>query len=260
MGGTGDSGGAGADQATIRRVEAAALWAWPPAALRDVAGWRLASGGSNTRRLRSARTLDLEPAADVEAAIAAVERHYAALGLPACFHIADLVAPPDLDARLAAKGYALVTPTSVLLGPIPDLPADGRVELLTRASQAAMNALADRLWSPAIRAERAATFARIRRPHRFALAWVDGEPAAAGLAVREGELVGLFAMRTQWRFRRRGLARAVLARLAGWAAGEGATRLYLQVEDDNAPALALYRGLGLARAYGYHYRELGRVD
>jgi ribosomal protein S18 acetylase RimI-like enzyme len=258
MGRTGDSDASGADQAfaLLRRIERAALLAWPPVALRDVAGWRLASGGVHTRRLRSARTLDFHGGADVEQAIDEVERHYARLGLPACFHITNLVAPPDLDARLAARGYARVTPTSVLLGPVPALQIDESVELLTRASQAVMNAISDRLWSEAARAERAATFARIRRPHRFALAWAAGEPAAAGLAVREGDLVGIFAMRTQPHLRRRGLAEKILARLAGWAAAEGARQLYLQVEDDNLPALGLYRKLGLTRSYGYHYREM----
>ena len=33
----------------------------------------------------------------------------------------------------------------------------------------------------------------------------------------------------------------------------GAERLWLEVEDDNAPALALYRALGLERTGGYSY-------
>ena len=36
----------------------------------------------------------------------------------------------------------------------------------------------------------------------------------------------------------------------------GAKLLYLQVKDDNAPALASLAPLGLQRQYGYWYREL----
>lgn len=238
----------------VRRVEQAALWAWPPLGTRLIDGWLVTWGGRANRRLRSARTLDFT-GRDIGKAIQAVETFLAAQGVPSCFHIADLVAPSDLDAALAARGYALVTPTSVLLAPIPSAEPDPAVELLTRATPGVMNALCDGRLSADLRAERAAILGRIRRPHRLALVWQEGEPAAAGLCVRDGDLAGIFAMRTVPRFRRRGLARRTLLRLAGWAAAEGAQRLYLQVEDDNAPAHALYRRLGFARAYGYHYRE-----
>ena len=148
-----------------------------------------------------------------------------------------------------------MTPTSVLLTPMPEGVPDPAVELLTRATPALMNALCDERLPADLRAERAAILARIRRPHRLGLLWQDGEPAAAALCVRDGDLAGIFAMRTVPRLRGRRLGQRVLLRLARWAADEGARRLYLQVEDDNAPAVALYRRLGFTRAYRYHYRE-----
>lgn len=244
------------DVELLRRIERAAIWAWPPAETRSIEGWLLCIGGFATKRLRSARTLDFAPGADLDKAIAEVERRLSERGWPACFHLADLVAPADLDVELARRGYELLAPTSVLLlRPVDIVPPDETLELHTRATQPVMNAIADRLWSAEARAERVAIFGRIRRPHRFALAWVEGEPAAAGLCVRDGDLAGIFAMRVQERFRGRGLAGRVLSRLIGWACGEGAASIYLQVEDDNAPAQALYRRFGFQRLYGYHYRE-----
>ncbi len=54
--------------------------------------------------------------------------------------------------------------------------------------------------------------------------------------------------------RRRGLAMAITAALAAAAAARGATGIYLQVEDGNAPARALYRQAGFTDHHGYHYR------
>jgi N-acetylglutamate synthase len=51
-------------------------------------------------------------------------------------------------------------------------------------------------------------------------------------------------------------ATAVARRGAGWAAGQGARQLYLQVEEDNLPALRLYGRLGFRPSHHYHYRVM----
>ncbi|MNL85424.1 Mycothiol acetyltransferase [compost metagenome] len=60
-------------------------------------------------------------------------------------------------------------------------------------------------------------------------------------------------MRTLPGHRRKGLASRILAALLHEARTLGARRAYLQVEADNAPAIALYSGLGFTPAYGYRY-------
>jgi ribosomal protein S18 acetylase RimI-like enzyme len=51
--------------------------------------------------------------------------------------------------------------------------------------------------------------------------------------------------------RRRGLARRVIRALADWAADQGATGAFLQVEQRNTPAVTLYRGLGFTTHHTY---------
>ena len=57
--------------------------------------------------------------------------------------------------------------------------------------------------------------------------------------VTDGRL-GLFAIETASEARRRGIAAAMICRLAGWARDLGATSAYLQVEETNTAARALY--------------------
>jgi GNAT superfamily N-acetyltransferase len=51
--------------------------------------------------------------------------------------------------------------------------------------------------------------------------------------------------------RRRGLGRAIVGALARWAAGAGAARAYLQVEERNAVAVAMYAPLGFTTHHAY---------
>jgi len=58
--------------------------------------------------------------------------------------------------------------------------------------------------------------------------------------------------------RGRGLGRAVTVAMLDWARAQGIAdaplTAYLQVGADNVPAVSLYRSLGFADAYAYHYR------
>ena len=55
-------------------------------------------------------------------------------------------------------------------------------------------------------------------------------------------------------YRRQGLGAAITAAAAQQARQRGVSRVFLQVEVDNDPAQALYRGLGFRYSHRYHYR------
>ena len=99
-----------------------------------------------------------------------------------------------------------------------------------------------------------ALLARIRPAAGFATVEHNGETAAIGMAVADGEWVGLFEIGTLPGERRRGLATVVVARLLEWGKEKGARAAYLQVMEANAPARALYTRLGFTEAYRYWYR------
>jgi ribosomal-protein-alanine N-acetyltransferase len=95
------------------------------------------------------------------------------------------------------------------------------------------------------------------------LAEAHGEPLAfvmIRLAAEEGEILTLATRPTH---RRQGLARQLMGAAAVFGRSRGASRLLLEVADDNAAALALYGGLGYLKVgarRGYYRREGGPVD
>jgi ribosomal-protein-alanine N-acetyltransferase len=66
----------------------------------------------------------------------------------------------------------------------------------------------------------------------------------ARVAADEAEVLSI-GVHSHWQ--RRGIGRCLLARIVSSAAERGATRLFLEVATDNAPALAFYRAHGLHR-------------
>jgi ribosomal protein S18 acetylase RimI-like enzyme len=71
--------------------------------------------------------------------------------------------------------------------------------------------------------------------------------------VADGWLV-VTAVTVDERYRRRGLATAVMAALGSWGRERGARSCLLQVVETNEPALALYGRLGFTEHHRYHYR------
>jgi ribosomal protein S18 acetylase RimI-like enzyme len=89
----------------------------------------------------------------------------------------------------------------------------------------------------------------------FASVRSDGQTIAIGRVAVSGDWAGLTAIEVDPAHRRQGLAYAVTAALASTARDRGAGRLYLQVEDDNVAARALYQRIGFTDHHGYHYRR-----
>ncbi|WP_443677194.1 GNAT family N-acetyltransferase [Micromonospora phytophila] len=88
---------------------------------------------------------------------------------------------------------------------------------------------------------------------RFAHVYVDGALVAIGrgTVTGQGRWLGLSLIEVVPAARRRGLARFVIHELVDWAAAQGATHAFLQVEQRNTGAVALYRGLGFTTHHTY---------
>ena len=97
-------------------------------------------------------------------------------------------------------------------------------------------------------------------PRRFALARVDGVPAATGYGRLEDDWLYIACVGTFPEHRRLGLARAVSEQLFAWGADGGARRAILQAETKNAAAQALYAQLGFRPRYIYRDLVPGLPD
>ena len=237
-----------------RLLEIVADRAWPARQSGALGGWRLNASDGWSRRINACWPLG-EPGLPVDEAIDATEAFYAEHGLPACFKLADgAVVPGNLSEHLRARGYYPTHGTLVMVGEVvagPDDPAVTLSDVPDPAFEAVLAASAAGNLADA--RERLDALARIPAPARFARLDLDGEVAALGASAVDGDWAGIFGMRTLPDHRRKGLARRILGALLAEAQALGARQAYLQVEADNAPAIALYSGLGFTPAYGYRY-------
>ncbi|WP_328991639.1 GNAT family N-acetyltransferase [Kribbella sp. NBC_01245] len=93
-------------------------------------------------------------------------------------------------------------------------------------------------------------------PVGFASIRIDGQIAAVGRGAMTGHWLGIDTVHVRDAYRRRGLGTAVLRGLARWAGSLGARRTYLEVVEENTPALTTYTTLSFTEAYRYRYRTL----
>jgi GNAT superfamily N-acetyltransferase len=230
------------------RLERLTLDLWPARERTTLDGWTLTAGEGRVHRTNAVWPLGWT-GNDVDHAIDRVEAWYAARGLPPAFKIVEGAHhPPGLVDRLAARDYAPGRATLVMTAPVAGFlrPRRTPVQLDDRPGAAMRQVFAASSADPVDRDERLSILARVPQPAAFASVEADGEPVACGLgAVRDGHLL-VAAMRTHPDHRRRGHAAAILATLADWAMRQGAATLFLQVEELNDAARALYGPPGMA--------------
>jgi ribosomal protein S18 acetylase RimI-like enzyme len=216
--------------------------------------------GGYTRRANSVQPL-YAGTRPLPEKIAAAEAFYHAHGQATVFKLTPASQPEGLDAALDARGFRLDAPTSVQALDLSKIAAPAAAdtvaafETLTDEWLAAFCALSQVAGRhvPTMRQ----MLAGLVPAHAF-FAVGDGDATrACGLAVLEAGHVGLFDIVTQAAYRRQGHARRLIQTILAWAVARGAHNAYLQVMVNNAPALALYAGLGFEEVYRYWYRVKG---
>lgn len=242
----------------VRLLEELGARSWPAGRAEPKGGWLLSIDRGVTRRANSVLPGGWDDGPPVGDRIADVERRYRQAGLAPCFKMTRAARPGDLDEQLHHRGYQAEGHSIVLTARVGDV----------QKSPSLPVELASDLTPDWVRCcwpggsndrdvdSRCRIAGRVRRPRVFATVRLDGRPAGAAMASVVRGWGCITAVRTPPDFRRRGVARALIAALADWAGGQDAESLFLQVEEDNVAALSLYAAAGYREAYRYHYRTL----
>lgn len=237
----------------IESLERATLDAVAPHAVEALPGWLLPFDTSTIGRAKSAVPLSHRHQDD--ALLQAIADRYAVRGLPAAFRLADAPALTNLHAELRRTGYQPTQATLVQVGSAQRLVhvfGSGSATIAARPTAAWSDVYLSEGLDAVDGAHRVAALSRSKYVVYASLVDAHG-PAAAGTASFGHGWAGIHGMRTALRCRGQGLAGLLLGTLAQEAMARGQERIFLQVDEGNAAALALYRRAGFSTAWRYHY-------
>ncbi|MDO9432725.1 MAG: GNAT family N-acetyltransferase [Phenylobacterium sp.] len=242
---------AAADVEAIERATAAAV---TPREVLEIGDWLVTLDPGTIRRANSAVPLRHGLRCDV-AVLDEIEAAYAARDLKPAFRIADAPGLEDIRTELARRGYLSEQPTLVKTGAALDMIAGARGEPapVERAPGPGWAAVfTSEGFDPADGANRVAALSRSADAVYGGIS--EGERTiAVGVAAFGHGWASVHGMRTDLARRGEGLAGRVLAGLGAAAQARGIDRVFLQVEEGNAGARSLYRGVGFERAWRYLY-------
>ncbi len=241
--------------------------AWRPLESERLGEWELRAAAGFTRRANSVLPLG-DPGVPLDEALDVVRRWYGDRGLPAYIQTATGAEGTQelLCAELERRGWMREVTAELWIGALA--PVADRAE----ASGVVLSREADEAWLARYQRKGVSEVAlkvlgwgspRSSEAESgggpsvwFATVPGEQDPAAIGRCVVDGRWASFAAVEVDPALRRRGLATTVMAALAGRALDEGASAAWLQVEEDNAGARALYAGMGFAAHHAYHhYRE-----
>jgi ribosomal protein S18 acetylase RimI-like enzyme len=242
---------------TIAELEIVAALGWRAPEEVPLGGWLLRAAEGFTGRANSALAVG-DPGLPLAGALTRVCDWYAARGLPPMIAVPHPLGRPGdshVDRFLSHRRWGVRRgPTVVMTAATAEVARSGP------AADAELRPVPDQAWLGLYhsRGQDLPPVARrllLSAPFQaFASIRRDGHTVAIGRVAVAAGWGGLTAVEVHPGYRRTGLGTAITAALAGAAAGHGAASLYLQVEEDNKAARALYARSGFTSHHRYHYR------
>jgi ribosomal protein S18 acetylase RimI-like enzyme len=236
----------------IRTLEQISLRAWPALETQHYDGWILRYSKGYTGRANSVNPLD-GSSLPLQEKIAYCEQRYRERNLDIRFRMNSAVYPPELDNALEQGGFDYYSETHVLTCDLTAHPPeqDARFHFKNELTESWLNTYTVMNRTPQQHIGTLQSMLQRIEPERC-FGFI--EDVAVGLAVREGDFVGLFDIVVDATQRRRGLGWALVSSLMAWGQSKGAATAYLQVVAENNPAQTLYKRMGYEFHHKYWYR------
>jgi GNAT superfamily N-acetyltransferase len=235
----------------LERVAAAG---WPAPEQAHLGEWLLRAAAGWTARGNSALPIG-DPGRTLNDAVDAVDGWYRARGLPPKITVPDPVGG-RITAELTHRGWTPAPPTLVQTAALSDVIAAVRPDVAVRLDTAPPDA-----WFAAVAGYKGGLPDLARQivtgvplACYAGIYATDGSPIAVGrgvIADQPRQWLGISLVTVDPAHRRRGLGRAIVGSLARWAADTAATQAYLQVEERNSAAVAMYAPLGFTTHHAY---------
>lgn len=240
----------------VRRFEELSNNAWPALQTMHYDGWLLRFGNGVTRRSNSVSLL-YPSTLDPDLKIGFCERLYESHLIEPCFKITAVSEPSGMDTRLESLGYSIRSTISFQTMDISGMPGEplGDIRIESGLTQGWMDDfIRMNEFDPMRKPTYLAIMQQIILPKCLVSLSHGHQTIGVGLGVAEGGFIGLFDIVVDRAYRKTGLGHLIVGNILRWGRKNGAHTAYLQVLQENYPAIRLYEKIGFSEAYRYWYR------
>lgn len=229
---------------------------WPSIQTLHYDGWIIRFADGLTKRSNSINPIYLSQL-DINEKIDYCEQLYKSRDLPPCFKISEIVQPANLDSLLESRGYKHEFEVSVQLMKLDRFDSENdinsqidefgndcwidnyaRMNEMNKDNKPILGKIIDQIILP-----------------KCLLTYnLNGIPIGCGLGVIDKNYLGLFDIVIDKDYRNRGFGKLMIKSLLSWGKNKGSDYAYLQVLNNNNPAIRLYKFFGFKEEYRYWYR------
>lgn len=223
---------------------------WPALEIIEYGEWRLRISDGFSMRANSVLPIG-EPPIDLASAVDEVTSIYRENNLKPTFSI-PLPIFDELDRYLEQRGWNIKIDANFLIRDIGAIEVSGHpqfsIEILDYPSKEWLEVNSDQPLEKIM----------LRYPARYGVIKSGEEVIAVGRIATLGSWSIVTRLFVNPSFRGKGLAKALMNNLLSAAVTDGATKVALQVDNENGAALALYQSMGFTTHHKFVYRILAK--